>query len=109
MSVLELDVQPTGVESRFTAFYLLDGARYRLTFYTNTVDSSWYLDFENADATTRILGIGLTNGVDILYPYRHLDVPPGALFVSMDDDGDDPDLSAFAANRAHLLYVDGEA
>lgn len=104
MSLLKITVQPRGTESRFETTLLLDGARYRFRFYTNTVDQRWYMDVENADASSKALGIPMFNGTEILYPYRHLDIPQGKLFISTEDDGDDPDLTAFSDGRATLYY-----
>jgi hypothetical protein len=45
--------------------------------------------------------------VDLLYPYRHLDFPPGYLFVhDQDMGGSDPTADAFAQGRVQLYYLE---
>lgn len=84
---------------------VLDGVRFRLETYTNVVDSSWYLDLYDSDGNALVLGIALAVGLDLLFPYRHLEVPPGILFVS-DQSGaplTDPTLDSFN-DEDHVLY-----
>ncbi len=111
MSLLIITVQPRGTESHFDTTILLDGRRFRFSFYTNTIDQRWYMDVANDDESSAARGIPMSNGTELLYPYRHLDIPQGKLFISTADDGDDPDLEAFADGRATLFYdevaVDG--
>lgn len=63
----------------------------------------WALDIYDAQGNALVRGIGVTQGVDLLYPYRHLAVPTGSI-VCDTTDGLDPDLTAFADGRARLLY-----
>lgn len=110
MSTLELQVQPTGTETHHVAAFELEQARYVFTFYTNAVDGGWYLDIENDDASSVVRGIALAVGVNILFPYRHLDLPPGILQIEDKElDGSDPDLLAFAEGRAALWYTESSS
>lgn len=105
MSVLEITVQPTGVESHLSTTVLLDGRRWRLELYDSSVDDAWFIDIQNDAETASVYGVALGSGPDILHPYRYLDLPPGQLWV--DDrglNGRDPDRLAFAEQRAALLY-----
>lgn len=112
MSDLVLTVQPNGDESHYQFSSTLDGARYVVDVYTNTVDGGWYLDVANDDGSSVVRGIALALGVNILAPYRHEDLPPGHLYVVELGDGtggNDPDLTAFAEGRAALHYREVDA
>lgn len=108
--MLAITVQPNASVSHFRTTVLLpdaDGSRNRWTFdfYTNTADNSWYFDLENDGGSVSIKGVGLANGFNLLYPYRYLDLPPGALFIRDKGlDGADPDVDAFSEGRAALYY-----
>jgi len=102
-------VQPSGTETRYEAAVVLERRRWRFAFFTNTTDDAWYFDLRADDGSPLVLGLGLSLGVDLLAPYRHLDVPPGFLFVvDQGLGGRDPDVAAFAEQRAALLYLDSE-
>lgn len=108
MNVIEITVQPSPNVPHYDTTVRLDGLRYRFAFYTCTVDDSWYFDLETAGGDTVLRGVGLSSGVDLLYPYRHLDVPPGPLWVHDQGlFGADPDVAAFADGRAALYYGEG--
>lgn len=107
MATLQLTVQPRGQESHFRTAVILEQQRYLFDFYTNAVDGAWYFDLQNDDATSVARGIGLATGVNLLFPYRHLDFPPGDLFIfDKGLNGNDPDLEAFVEGRAVLLYLE---
>ena len=106
MSVIEIQVQPAATVSRFETSIVLEGVRYTFAFYTNTFDDSWYLDLTDDSDTLRLAGIALAGGIDILYPYRHLPVPPGALFIN--DQAQirrDPAVDSFQEKQVALYYV----
>lgn len=106
MALLEITVQPTENVTHFVTSVVLEERRYTFDFYTNTSDGAWYFDLANDDETAVIKGIGLANGIDLLYLYRHLDLPPGALFIfDKGLEGADPDLRAFVDDRAALYYL----
>ncbi len=106
MSLLEITVQPTGTETHHVQTVQLDGRPWQLTTYTNGVDGGWHLDVES-DSGDVVRGLGLASGVDLLYPYRHLDMPEGPLWVHDKGlDGADPGLEDFAAGRAALYYLE---
>jgi hypothetical protein len=86
----------------------LDGIVVRLDSYTNTFDGSWNLDIYDADDAPIVMGIGVTVGLDLFYPYRHLGLPPGVLFVQ-DQTGtpaQDPGLDSFEGDRFALFYME---
>lgn len=99
MSLIAINPQPTGSESHWDTTVVLDGQRVRFAFYTNRVDGAWHLDIENDDGSAAVRGIGLVGGVDLLYRFRYLALPPGPLWLEGDED-----LDAFAEKRARLLY-----
>jgi len=109
MSLLEITVQPTGTETHHVQTVQLDGQSCQLTTYTNGVDGYWYLDIQDATGDV-VRGLGLSSGVDLLYPYRHLDLPPGPLWVHDKGlGGADPRTDDFAAGRAALFYLEVES
>lgn len=79
---------------------------YRLDYYTNKADNGWYMDISAQDGTPLVIGIGLVAGIDLLYPYRYLNVPPGKIFVSPQgpDGYVDPTLDAFINGYATIYY-----
>ena len=106
-SPLEIVVQPTGAETHFEFSTVIEEQRYKFAFYTNTIVSGWYFDLENDDGTSRIRGVALAVGANLLFPYRHLDFPPGTLYIfDKDLNGNDPDLNAFKEGRAALFYLE---
>jgi len=107
MSLLEITVQPDISVSHYTVTLTLDGDRYHFDFYTNAASDGWAMDVSNDDGSAIVRGIAITAGTDLLYPYRHLDLPPGALFVRDKGlNGGDPDLGAFLDGRAALYYLE---
>ncbi len=84
----------------------LDGARYRLSTYTNTRDGLWYLDIRDSLGSAVVLGLGLACGCDLLYPYRARPVPAGKLWVQPQTSGaeSDPGLDGFLSGRFALWY-----
>jgi hypothetical protein len=109
MAVLELTVQPREDATHFDVTYTLDGARYRFSFYTNAVTSAWSFDVLNDDGSEGVRGLALTAGVDLLYPYRYLDLPQGSLFVRDKGlNGADPGLTDFWDGNAALYYLEAD-
>ncbi len=108
----------------FFAFYTVTGA----TEYAQTTpiqpepgegeaalpsSVGWFFDLSPVPpdpvtgAGSVLRGIALACGLDLLFPYRHLDVPPGPLFVQdLDAVGADPDAKGFSDKRFALVYVD---
>jgi hypothetical protein len=61
----------------------------------------------NDDESVAVRGLALASGVDLLYLYRHLDLPPGPLWVEdIRLNGRDPDRAAFREQRAALMYLE---
>jgi hypothetical protein len=110
MSIREIIVQRRDTETHLSRTVTLDGVTVRLDTYTNKADSSWYLDVFDENDVPLVQGIALAAGLDLLFPYKYLDVPPGILFVN-DHLGtvDDPDLSTFIEQRASLYYEEVES
>ena len=106
MAVIEIQVQPAEGVSRFETSIVLEQVRYTFAFYTITERDGWAFDLTDDTQTLLLAGIGLTGGVDLLYPYRYLPVPPGALFVN--DQAltrADPTIDGFASESVALYYV----
>lgn len=105
----EITVQPTVGATHFDPSVVLEGKRYVFAFYTNKVTGGWCFDLKNDAGDAEVKGLAITNGIDLLDAYRHLDLPPGPLFVfDVGLDGADPDLEAFADGRAKLVYVSSD-
>jgi hypothetical protein len=105
MAIEEITVQFREDETHTSQTLTLDRVRFRLDTYTNKADGSWYLDIFDGDGVALVQGIALVTGLDLLFPYRYLDVPAGALFVN-DHEGDrtDPGLTTFFDRGAALYY-----
>lgn len=88
----------------------LDDVQYKIDLKTNKRDDSWYMDFYAFDGTPLILGIGLSAGVSLLYPYnRYLPVPQGTLFVSPQSGSYiDPVIDSFVQGTHALFYVEAD-
>ncbi len=88
----------------------LDGVRFQLTTYTNKVSQKWMLDIADEEGNVIIAGLSLVTGLDLLYPYRHLAVPAGILFVNdqTQDTLEDPPLDGFAKRDFALYYQEAE-
>ena len=105
MAILEITVQFRKDETHASQTLTLDGVRFRLDTYTNKADNSWYFDLYDEDDVALVQGVAFATGLDLLYPYRYLDVPPGILFIN-DQEGprEDPTLDTFLDEEAALYY-----
>jgi hypothetical protein len=105
MAIQEITVQFREDETHTSQTLTLDGVRFRLDTYTNKADGAWYLDIFDGDGVALVQGIALVTGLDLLFPYRHLDVPVGLLFIN-DHEGErtDPGLDSFFQREAALYY-----
>ncbi len=105
MAIVEITVQFRENENHESQVLTLDGVRFRFDTYTNKVDGCWYLDLFDEDDNALIQGIALVTGLDLLFPYRHLDVPAGILFVNdLAGPREDPTLDTFFDQGAALYY-----
>jgi hypothetical protein len=105
MAIQEITVQFREDETHSSQTLTLDGVRFRLDCYTNKSDGSWYLDLFDDDDAALVQGIAIVTGLDLLFPYRHLGVPTGILFVNdLAGPTEDPGLDAFINRDAALYY-----
>jgi hypothetical protein len=107
MSVLIIAPQIRADETHREQSIVLEGIRLRIDTYTNIHDDSWYADFYNASDEPLILGLALIVGLDLWFPYRYKDLPPGILFVQ-DQSGapfQDPTIPDFLEGDRALMYV----
>jgi hypothetical protein len=103
----ELVVQPVEGLSRFVTTFVLDRRPYRFAFYTNTFDDSWYFDIVDV-----LHGVGLSSGVNLLYPYRYLGaaIPPGPLWIKDKGlKGRHPRIEDFERGLCALYYDEVES
>lgn len=106
MIPLIITVQPTGVETHYDQSVLLDERIWKIATYTNGVDGKWYFDIES-DTGDVVRGLGLANGVELLFPYRHLDMPTGDLYLKDKGlGGADPSADDFAQGLVELYYLE---
>lgn len=98
----------TVTATRIVSDVSLDGGRYRIVYKTNKQEGSWYFDLYDANGAPLVLGLGLVAGVDLLWPYRYRDVPPGVLFCSPHGSGAfvDPGLDAFVQGTHSMIYIE---
>lgn len=104
MSLLRLTVQPRAGVTRYGATETLDRRAWKLTWFTSEIDDAWFLDVTN-DAGERLRGVPVSAGLDILMPYRHLDIPQGTLFV-LTSTGRDPRVADFLEGNAAAYYLE---
>jgi hypothetical protein len=109
MAIIEITVQFRKEDKHTSQTQTLDGVRFQLETYTNRADNSWYMNILDTEGNALVVGIALATGLDLLYPYRHLDVPAGVLFVNdLDGPRTDPGLDSFIDREAALYYQDAE-
>ena len=109
MAILELKPQTAALSQNRTMTDVLDGQRVTFTFFTDR--TSWYMNVADAVGTPLISGLRLVGGrVDMLAPYRHLDVPPGILMVVTTTPGQpvDPGYTSFSDGTCQLWYVEAD-
>lgn len=107
MALVEITVQFRPEDKRTVQTLELDNARYQLATYTNRADGGWFMDLADSAGNPLLFGIALVTGLDILFPYRHLDVPPGILFVNdLAGPREDPTLETFDERGAALYYLE---
>lgn len=109
MSILEIEVQFKDEDVHTSRVVVLEGVRFRLDTYTNKQDNTWYMDLYDDQDVPLVQGLALVVGLDLLFPYRYKNVPPGILFVN-DQSGvvQDPNLESFSKKEAALYYQTSE-
>ncbi len=109
MAITQITVQFRKEDKHTSQTLTLDGVRFQLDTYTSRADNSWYMDLFDSNGTALIIGIALATGLDLLFPYRYLDVPAGVLFVNdLAGPREDPGLDSFDEEEAALYYQDAE-
>ncbi len=105
MAIVAITVQFREDETHTSQTLTLNGVRFRLDTYTNKYDGCWYLDVYDGDNVALVQGLALVTGLDLLYPYRYLDLPAGLLFVNdLTGPSEDPGLDTFFDQGAALYY-----
>lgn len=108
MAILQIPAQ-VNESQNFQFTITLDDERWRFAFFTNKIDNSWYWDLFDGDDEAILQGQPLAVGVDLLYPYRYLDVPEGIVFViDTTGEGKDPQVDSFLERTHQVLYADAE-
>ena len=108
MAIVHITPQFRKEDKHTSQTLTLDGVRFRLDTYTNRADLSWYMDLFDEQGAALLQGIALVAGLDLLYPYRYLDVPAGILFVHSTP-LQDPGLDSFDDEDVALLYQEALA
>ncbi len=104
--VLEFVIQPDERMTHTRQTVTLDGSRYTFDFYTDKADGGWYMDVSNDEGEPQVQGIRIVTGVELLYRFRYLQVPPGDLFVNSTlSTPADPDLTTWQRGEAKLYYM----
>lgn len=107
MAITQIEVQFREEDKHTQQTLTLDGVRFQLDTYTNRADGGWHLDIRDSNGEPIVIGIALATGLDLLYPYRYLDVPAGILFVNdLAGPREDPTLDTFKDKGAALYYLD---
>lgn len=109
MAVLDITPAITETTTNVAVIVDLDGLTYRLDLKTNKRADAWTLDIYDGQGGPLVLGLHLAAGVDMLYPYRSLAVPPGKMYVSpRGETYGDPVIASFAAGTHALYYAEAE-
>ncbi len=81
----------------------LDGYLVLLKTRWNFTDESWYMSIEIPDTGTKVDGIKMVGGVELLEPYAIREI--GLMFlVDNEDENSDPDFDNFGT-RYQLRYL----
>ena len=124
-NLITIPVQPSGPQgsqvSHFRCTVQLSGRRWFFAFYTSKQSENgygedsqgcWFMDISPdtgpPGAAAGVQGIPMGLGLDMLYPYRHLDLPPGMLWVKEHAPqlGVDPGVDGFSSGHFSLVYLE---
>lgn len=109
MAITQISPQLREEDTHTSQTLTLDRVRFQLDTYTNNADGGWYMDLRDSTGEPIVLGIALVTGLDLLFPYRYLDVPAGVLFINdLDGPRQDPTLDSFKDQEVALYYQDLE-
>jgi hypothetical protein len=106
MGIIQITPQFRKIDTHTSQTLDLDGVRFRLDTYTNKNDGRWYFDVFSDSDVALVQGVGVVTGLDLLFPYHYLPIPPGVLFVQ-DQSGKpylDPELDDFIQGDMALFY-----
>ena len=107
-TVITLPAQPTATATHADLAVRIGLRRWLFSFYAAAGadgELQWYFDLAVVPGAPILAGIGLAVGLDLLFPYRHLDVPPGPLFVR--GPSADPTERGFFDGNWSVAYLDG--
>lgn len=82
----------------------LDGVRIILRARYVLYTDRWYLSVYDSSDTLIVGGIPIVPGVDLLRPYKHLEIPQGQLFSHSKDR--EPPTFVTLDNTSRLMYRD---
>jgi len=85
MSATHVLIRQNQERRRFTQEITLGGIRVRLQVIPCQLTDRWYVSILDLDGNVLIGSIACVPGVNLLYPYRHLDIPQGALYCHSTD------------------------
>lgn len=81
MAIQQLIVRTDPSQRQISSRVALDGRRYRLVFRYLLELDAWTLAIYSDGDALLVAGCTVKLGIDLLAPFRHLDVPPGQLFA----------------------------
>lgn len=106
MPILDITPTITSDTSHIVTQPTLDNVLFQIDYYKNKRTNLWCMDLFDNLSQPLVLGIGLRAGIDLLWPYRSLEVPAGVLFVAPQGTGlVDPSLTAFENGLASIYYI----
>lgn len=102
MTVRRIAVRQDRTSRATTQQIVLDGVRLIARMqYVHAIER-WVLSLSDQSGTTILAGVPIVNGVDLLRPFKHLDLPQGELFAYSIDR--EPPTLETVDRSAHLLY-----
>lgn len=87
---------------RFTQEITLGGVRVRLSVIPSAITDRWYLSVLDLNGDTLIGSLACVPGINLLLPYRHLEIPQGALYCYAEDR--EPPTFATLDTTARVFY-----
>lgn len=95
---------PLFATNYYDYYTTLEGNSYHITIKWNSTDEAWYLDLIGVSNDVAFQGIKLVGGIDLLEPYRILEL--GQLYiVDMQSENQDPNFED-VGDRYRLCYLE---